>query len=82
MLVLSRRIGEKIIIGKEIVLHVVAAGDGGVRLGIEAPRETPVHRQEVYAEIEAANQAAELAASEISDASLESLVSMLRTKMD
>ena len=48
MLVLSRKTDEKIIIGESITITVVAIGDGKVRLGIDAPKEVPVHRQEVY----------------------------------
>ncbi|MEZ5306539.1 MAG: carbon storage regulator [Pyrinomonadaceae bacterium] len=59
MLVLSRRKGEKIVIGNEIVIEVISAGADGVRLGITAPRETSVHRFEVAEEIERANRAAE-----------------------
>lgn len=80
MLVLSRRTGEKIVIGNEIVIEILSSGDGTVRLGIEAPRETSVHRFEVFTEIEAANQAAEIAVSEIDKAALESLSALLRAK--
>lgn len=74
MLVLSRRIGEKIVIGNEIVVEILSInGDGGVRLGIEAPRETSVHRYEVFTEIEAANRAAEMALNEIDQTALENL---------
>ena len=48
MLVLSRKTDEKIIIGDSITITIVAIGDGKVRLGIDAPKEVPVHRQEVY----------------------------------
>ena len=48
MLVLSRKVGEHIIIGDEIVLTVVEIGHGKVRLGIAAPPAVPVHRQEVW----------------------------------
>jgi carbon storage regulator len=47
MLVLSRRIDEDIVIGKDIVIRVVDLRGDKVRLGIEAPREVPVHRREV-----------------------------------
>ena len=49
MLVLSRALNEKIIIGDGIVVTVVRIAGGDVRLGIEAPRDVPIHRQEVYA---------------------------------
>lgn len=80
MLVLSRRAGEKIIIGNEITVEILSISGEGVRLGIEAPRETSVHRFEVFAEIEAANQAAETAVSEISQAALENLAAHFRGK--
>ncbi len=49
MLVLSRKLGEKICIGQNIFLTVVDIERGKVRLGIEAPREIPIYRQELLA---------------------------------
>lgn len=48
MLVLSRRRDERIMIGDKVVVTVVEIRGDKVRLGIEAPKEVPVHRQEVY----------------------------------
>ena len=48
MLVLSRQRDESIMIGDNIVLTVVDIRGDKVRLGIDAPKEIPVHRQEVY----------------------------------
>ena len=48
MLVLSRKTGESIIILENIVVTVVGIQGDKVRLGIEAPRDVPVHRHEVY----------------------------------
>ena len=48
MLVLSRKNGESIIICDNIVVTVVDVRGDKVRLGIEAPRDVPVHRREVY----------------------------------
>lgn len=48
MLVLSRKRDEKIVIGDRIVITVVEVRGDKVRLGIEAPSDVPVHRQEVY----------------------------------
>ena len=73
MLVLSRRVGEKIVIGNEIIIEVLAVSGEGIRLGIQAPKETSIHRYEVFAEIEEANQAAETALKEIEQTSLENL---------
>lgn len=47
MLVLSRKIGERILIGEDIAITVVRITGGGVRLGIEAPNELPVIREEL-----------------------------------
>jgi carbon storage regulator len=80
MLVLSRRAGEKIVIGNEIVIEVLSVSGEQVRLGITAPRETSVHRYEVFAEIQAANEAAEAALGEIELAALENLAAHIREK--
>ena len=47
MLVLSRKRDERIVIGDNIVITIVEVRGDKVRLGIEAPSEVPVHRQEV-----------------------------------
>ena len=47
MLVLSRKLGEKIYIGENICITVVDIDRGKIRLGIEAPRNVPVYRQEL-----------------------------------
>jgi carbon storage regulator len=52
MLVLSRKIGERIWIGDNISVTVVRITGGGVRLGIEAPAEMPVIREELKSKIE------------------------------
>ena len=52
MLVLSRHIGEAITIGDDITIRIVEVRPGGqVRLGIDAPREVAVHREEVRNQI-------------------------------
>jgi carbon storage regulator len=48
MLVLSRKKNESIVINDNIVITVVEIRGDKVRLGIEAPKDVPVHRQEVY----------------------------------
>jgi carbon storage regulator len=47
MLVLSRKVGEQIQIGDEITVTVVRIAGGNVRLGIEAPKTTPIAREEL-----------------------------------
>ena len=51
MLVLTRKTGEGIMIGDDIRITVVELKGGGVRIGIDAPRTTKVHRLEVYERI-------------------------------
>ena len=58
MLVLSRKRDESIIIGDNVVVTVVDIRGDKVRLGIEAPKEVPVHRREVYDAIQRENQRA------------------------
>lgn len=58
MLVLSRKLNQAIMIGDDVRIVVVAVDRDTVKLGIEAPRNIPVHRSEVYEEIQRANRAA------------------------
>lgn len=58
MLVLSRREGESVIIGNDIVITVLEVRGGQIRLGVDAPRSLQVHREEVYREVSAANREA------------------------
>ena len=71
MLVLSRHRGESIVINDEIVITVVDIRGDKVRIGVEAPSDIPVHRQEVYEAIkrEAARAAAEGQKSQSDEAS-------------
>jgi carbon storage regulator len=52
MLVLTRHVGEKIIIGDEVEVAVVGVKGQSVRLGIKAPSDISVHRQEIYDRIQ------------------------------
>jgi len=63
MLVLSRQRDESIMIGDKVVVTIVDIRGDKVRLGIEAPQEIPVHRQEVYDAIQRERHAGEPAAS-------------------
>ena len=55
MLVLSRKRGERIILGDGITITVVSVQGERVKLGIEAPVEVPIHREEIHQQIHANN---------------------------
>ncbi|MFK7768603.1 MAG: carbon storage regulator CsrA [Mariniblastus sp.] len=57
MLVLSRKKNESIVINDDITIVIVEIRGDKVRLGVEAPKEVPVHRREVYDAIKRAEQA-------------------------
>ena len=68
MLVLSMHGDESIMIGDNVMITIVDIRGDKVRLGIEAPQEIPVHRQEVYEAIKRENQkAARVDPNEITD---------------
>ena len=48
MLVLTRGVNESIMIGRDVVITVLEVRGDHVRIGIEAPRDVPVHREEVF----------------------------------
>jgi carbon storage regulator len=78
MLVLTRRCGESVMIGDDVVVTVLEVRGDVIRLGIRAPRDVQVHREEIYRELQAANQEA---ASPTDDAVL-ALAQLLRPKAD
>lgn len=58
MLILTRRVGESIVVGDDIVLTVFEVRGDAVRIGIDAPRSVRVNRKEVYEEIQRSNEQA------------------------
>jgi carbon storage regulator len=73
MLVITRKPGERITIGDDVVVTVVEVRGSLVKLGIEAPRTISIHRQEIYDRIRKQN----LEASEIDASDLATAVSIL-----
>jgi len=59
MLILTRRVGETIVIGDNITFTVLSVKGNQIRLGTDAPKEVSVHREEVYQKIKAEEQATE-----------------------
>jgi carbon storage regulator len=78
MLVLSRRIGESVVIGNDVTVTVLEVRGDVVRIGIDAPRSVAVHRAELLAQLETAN----LEAASPSDDAVASLSQALRRRPD
>jgi carbon storage regulator len=57
MLILTRRIGETLNIGDEVQVTVLGVKGNQVRLGVNAPKEVPVHREEIYQRIKKEKEA-------------------------
>ena len=55
MLILSRKAGQKIIINDNIIITILDAGNGNVKIGIEAPSEAKIYREEIYQAVKSAN---------------------------
>ena len=75
MLILTRKLGEKIAIGDDITITLVEIRGAQVKLGIEAPKHVEIHRQEVYERIRQEN----LNSSGINDSDLSSAYAIYRS---
>ena len=53
MLILTRRVGETLMIGTEVTVTVVAVNGNQVRIGINAPKDVAVHREEIFERVQA-----------------------------
>jgi carbon storage regulator len=58
VLIITRRAGERIMVGDDIVVEVMEIVGNSVRVGIQAPRSVPVYREEIYAAVHEENRAA------------------------
>jgi carbon storage regulator len=76
MLVLTRKLGESIAIDDHIKIRVVQIKGKQVRLGIEAPKDTKIHREEVYLAIQNQNQESSTTTSD----STKAVAELLKTK--
>lgn len=78
MLVLSRRIGESVMIGDDVTVTILDVRGDVVRVGIDAPRSIAVNRAELLAELESSNVASAAA----SDQTVSALAEQLRRRRD
>ena len=74
MLVLTRKVDESIMIGDAVEVKVLGIDGSSIKLGIQAPREVPVHRKEIYEEIRREN----LTATQGSPSSLSGLKELMK----
>jgi carbon storage regulator len=58
MLIITRRPGEKIMVGDDVVVEVIEVSGSSVRIGIAAPKSIPVYREEIWEAVKAENEAA------------------------
>jgi carbon storage regulator len=78
MLVLSRRVGESVVVGDDVTITVLEVRGDVVRIGIDAPRSVAVHRAELLEQLETINREA----ASPSDQAVESLSKAFRARPD
>jgi carbon storage regulator len=58
VLIITRRAGERIMVGDDVIVEVMEVVGNSVRIGIQAPRSVPVYREEIYVALREENEAA------------------------
>jgi carbon storage regulator len=58
MLIITRRPGEKVMLGDDVVIEVIEVSGSSVRIGIDAPKSVPVYREEIWTAVRDENAAA------------------------
>lgn len=76
MLILTRKAGESIRIGDDIVIKIVEMDNRHVKIGIDAPRSVAVNRQEIYERIQKENEAA---STQAQDDTLRNIADLIRS---
>lgn len=64
MLIITRRAGQRVMLGDDIAIHVMEIAGSNVRLGIAAPKELPVYREEIWRAVKQENEEAACADSD------------------
>jgi carbon storage regulator len=79
VLILTRRLGENVIVGDDIVISILDVRGDSVRVGIKAPKSMSVHREEVWLELRRANAQAAASSDTAVDAVLQNLLARKRS---
>lgn len=79
MLILTRKVGESILLGDNVEIFLTEVNKNSARIGIEAPKSIPVYRKEIYEKIKKENQ--EASSHKINDEEFDKINKMLKKKL-